>query len=578
MSRIIFHKITFQNFMSYGNYDSSIELDKNKLTLIQGENGAGKTTALLALSYNLFGKTFNKALKSSLINKKNKKGLLTRSWFTIGDKEYFVERGEKPSIFRVAVNGREMDIDGDSREFQKKFETEILQFDLKTFTRLICLGYNYIRFFELSSPERREFIESVLDLGTLSDMSKQVKEFQKQDSDDLIKYNLLLNGKISNKEIYEKQLETLSKDNELIIKQQNDKILALTQANNDIKSKILSEKDEYEKLKTDIDILKKQIEDDKIKYRNIIIDINKYQQLVDNNNNLIKFFTEHDKCPTCNQDIDKTFSDTQIASLTTQNFNTTNKINELKSESNGINEFITVNNNDLIKLNNILQERVKLITSLKSDYKNNDVIINECKVYIEKSKNNSNITELKDNIQKCVDYINDIQAKISKLQHRIAIYKSTIDILGETGVKKALIDNYIDIINAKVNEYLEDFGCTFDFSMDSEFNETINLDFHDDVKYENLSAGQKQRLDISIFLAFREIAQLRSKTSANILLLDEILDSNLDDDGVCKIIDILLKQSNINILAISHNNTCKELCENVITIKKEKYGFSRIYK
>lgn len=578
MSRIIFHKITFQNFMSYGNYDSSIELDKNKLTLIQGENGVGKTTALLALSYNLFGKTFNKALKSSLINKKNKKGLLTRSWFTIGDKEYFVERGEKPSIFRVAVNGREMDIDGDSREFQKKFETEILQFDLKTFTRLICLGYNYVRFFELSTPERREFIESVLDLGTLSDMSKQVKEFQKQDSDDLIKYNLLLNGKISNKEIYEKQLETLSKDNELIIKQQNDKILSLTQANNDIKSKILSEKDEYEKLKTDIDILKKQIEDDKIKYRNIIIDINKYQQLVDNNNNLIKFFTEHDKCPTCNQNIDKTFSDTQIASLTTQNFNTTNKINELKSESNGINEFITVNNNDLMKLNNILQERVKLITSLKSDYKNNDVIINECKIYIEKSKNNSNITELKDNIQKCVDYINDIQAKISKLQHRIAIYKSTIDILGETGVKKALIDNYIDIINAKVNEYLEDFGCTFDFSMDSEFNETINLDFHDDVKYENLSAGQKQRLDISIFLAFREIAQLRSKTSANILLLDEILDSNLDDDGVCKIIDILLKQSNINILAISHNNTCKELCENVITIKKEKYGFSRIYK
>ena len=148
--------------------------------------------------------------------------------------------------------------------------------------------------------------------------------------------------------------------------------------------------------------------------------------------------------------------------------------------------------------------------------------------------------------------------------------------MSENGVKKAIIDNYIDIINSKVNEYLEDFGCSFDFSMDSEFDETIRLDFHDDVKYESLSAGQKQRLDLSIFLAFREIAQLRSKSSANILLLDEILDTNLDDDGVSKIIDILLKQDKINILAISHNSTCKELFENVINIKKKKYGFSEI--
>ena len=112
--------------------------------------------------------------------------------------------------------------------------------------------------------------------------------------------------------------------------------------------------------------------------------------------------------------------------------------------------------------------------------------------------------------------------------------------------------------------------------MDSEFDETIRLDFRDDVKYESLSAGQKQRLDLSIFLSFREIAQLRSKSSANILLLDEILDTNLDDDGVSKIIDILLKQDKINILAISHNSTCKELFENVINIKKKKYGFSEI--
>ena len=80
--------------MSYGNYTSAIQLDKNRLTLIQGDNGAGKTTALLALAYNLFGKTFNKATKANLINKKNKKGMVTRSWFSIGNDNYFIERGE----------------------------------------------------------------------------------------------------------------------------------------------------------------------------------------------------------------------------------------------------------------------------------------------------------------------------------------------------------------------------------------------------------------------------------------------------------------------------------------------------
>ena len=122
--------------MSYGNYESSVILDQNKLTLIQGANGVGKTSILLALSYNLFGKTFNKAVKASLVNKKNKKGLLTKSWFSIGDDHYMVERGEKPSIFKVYKNDKELDIDGDSREFQKKFENEILNFDLKTFSSI----------------------------------------------------------------------------------------------------------------------------------------------------------------------------------------------------------------------------------------------------------------------------------------------------------------------------------------------------------------------------------------------------------------------------------------------------------
>lgn len=562
--------------MSYGNYTSAIDLDKNKLTLIQGDNGAGKTTALLALAYNLFGKTFNKATKANLINKKNKKGLLTRSYFSIGDNNYCIERGEKPSIFRVVCNDKEVDIDGDSREFQKKLENEILQFDLKTFTRLICLGYDYIRFFELTTQERREFIESVLDLNVISEMSKQIKEFQKTDSDNLVKYELYLNGKRSNKEIYEQQLETLSKDNAAMIEDYKTKIKTLEDSNNDLTLKYKQLEEESYKVNKEYKEIESLIDDNKNKIENIKIEFGKIKVKKDNNLQAIEFYNKHSDCPTCHQKIEETFRQHTIELLEKENKEFEANVAEMKSLASSYTEVI---NNFSVQAKEI-KDKILDFNSKISGYKqeiiSNNKSITETKELLNKAENNSNITEIKSNIQEIIKDIEDFENKIKTLQLRLSIYKDTLVILSENGVKKAIIDNYIDIINAKVNEYLEDFDCSFDFEMNSDFDETIKLDFHDEVKYESLSAGQKQRLDLSIFLAFREIAQLRSKSSANILLMDEILDSNLDEAGVSKIIDILQKQSNINIFAISHNSTCKELFENVINIRKKKYGFSEI--
>lgn len=575
MSRIVFHKIEFQNFMSYGNYTSSLQLDKNKLTLIQGDNGAGKTTALLALSYNLFGKTFNKANKANLINKKNKKGMVTRSWFSIGDKHYFIERGEKPSIFRVTCNDEEVSIDGDSREFQKKLENEILQFDLKTFTRLICLGYDYIRFFELTTQERREFIESVLDLNIISDMSKKIKEFQKADSDSLVKYELYLNGKRSNKEIYEHQLETLSKNNEDLIKEYKVKIEETESSNKIINDEINNlEKESFEvnKKYKDIEAL---INDNKSKIEGIKIEVGKINVKKDSNIKAIDFYNNHKDCPTCHQKIEESFRTHTIELLEKENSEFDKNVNEMKGMALTYKEVIDNFNKDAESLKSQLMEYNSQISGKKQAIISNNRIITETKELLEKAENNANLAEIKENIQSIIKDIEDIENKIEVLNLRLKIYKDTLDILSENGVKKAIIDNYIDIINAKVNEYLEDFDCSFDFEMNSEFDETIKLDFHDEVKYESLSAGQKQRLDLSIFLAFREIAQLRSKSSANILLMDEIADSNLDNNGVNKLLQILNK-GKLNIFVISHNESIKENIDNVITVVRKKYGFSEL--
>lgn len=575
MARINFHKISFQNFMSYGNYETVVELDKSKLTLIQGVNGSGKTTTFLALSYNLFGKTFNKAVKTSLINKKNKKGLLTKCWFSIGEDDYCLVRGEKPSILKLEKNGKEIDIDGDSREFQKKLETEILQFDLKTFTRLICLGYNYVRFFELTTQERREFIESVLDLNELSELSKKVKELQKKDSDELIQANLILNGKQSNKEILEKQLDSLSKDNDSIIQQYIEEIEAKKQQNTKIHDEILSLKKKYEestKFVSEIEsnITKEQTKQNKFNQQN---SVNKHT--LENNLKLIDFLKNHEECPTCKQHIDKSFAEDQIASLGKQNKKLNDEIDKANAEINASNIIIQSNKKDLQEYNEQIKQISQIVTKNKADFANNESRMNELKKQIEKIKNNTNIKELKESIQTAIAYIKEFQDKISKLEKRISIYKTVLEILSDSGVKKSIIDNYINIIIDKVNEYLEDFNCGFDFFMDNEFNETINLDYHDDVKYENLSAGQKQRLDLSIFLTFREIAQLRSKVSTNILLMDEILDESLDQDGVEQLINIFKKQNGLNIFAVSHRAP-EQFFNTTLRVNKEKFGFSRM--
>ena len=361
-----------------------------------------------------------------------------------------------------------------------------------------------------------------------------------------------------------------------MIEDYKDKIKNLEDSNSELILKYQElEKESYD-VNKEYQGIESLIEDNRKKIENIRVEFEKIRLKKNNNLQAIEFYNKHSDCPTCHQKIEETFRKHTIELLEKENKEFESNVTEMKTLASSYSEVIDNFSEQSKELKSKLLEFNSKISGYKQEIISNNRIITETKELLLKAENNSNITDIKTNIENIIKDITDFERKIELLKLRIQIYKDTLEILSENGVKKAIIDNYIDIINAKVNEYLEDFDCSFDFEMNSEFDETIKLDFHDEVKYESLSAGQKQRLDLSIFLAFREIAQLRSKSSANILLMDEILDSNLDETGVSKIIDILQKQANINIFAISHNSTCKELFENVINIKKKKYGFSEI--
>ena len=174
---IIFEKIRWKNFLSTGNVFSEVDLEAGRTNLIVGTNGAGKSTILDALTFSLFAKPFRKISKSALVNTINDKDCLVEIEFRIGKVEYKVVRGIKPNTFEIWLNGKLMNQESHSRDYQKVLETNILKLNHKTFHQVVVLGSSsFVPFMQLSANARREVIEDLLDIGIFTKMNGLVKE------------------------------------------------------------------------------------------------------------------------------------------------------------------------------------------------------------------------------------------------------------------------------------------------------------------------------------------------------------------------------------------------------------------
>jgi len=93
------------------------------------------------------------------------------------------------------------------------------------------------------------------------------------------------------------------------------------------------------------------------------------------------------------------------------------------------------------------------------------------------------------------------------------------------------------------------------FSINEDFVEIIKSRHHDDFSYENFSEGEKLRIDLSLLLAWRDIAKLKNSANTNLLILDEVFDSSLDAVGTEEVVKILQNMSkNNNVFVISHKS------------------------
>jgi DNA repair exonuclease SbcCD ATPase subunit len=166
----------------------------------------------------------------------------------------------------------------------------------------------------------------------------------------------------------------------------------------------------------------------------------------------------------------------------------------------------------------------------------------------------------------------------TQLQEQRNIEEVANVLLKDTGIKTAIIREYLPVMNKLINKYLNAMDAYIHFELDEAFNESVKSRFRDDFTYASFSEGEKMRIDLAILFTWRQIAKMKNSVNTNLLLLDEIFDSSLDTGGTEELMKILHMLEDVNLYVISHKgDILHDKFANVIKFDKVK-NFSRMVK
>lgn len=544
---IIFKTLTWKNFLSTGNVANELQLDSHTSTLIIGKNGEGKSTMLDALTFALFGKPFRDVNKNQLINSINKKNCMVEVKFESNNREYRIVRGIRPNIFEIYCDNELINKDAALKDYQKVLEQQILKLNYKTFTQVIILGSSsFVPFMQLPTGQRREVIEDILDIRVFSTMNSILKEKVIETKDNLSG----IETKVLNERIKIESQKNLIK---VLVNSKQDTITNIQQKIEANNTDIEFARSTIIKLNEEITTLKAKT----VKEKDVLLNIDKAKSLksktkhtIDSCTNNMHFFSNNDVCPSCSQDINETHKQKVIVDLNTTIESNTNKIIELDdvivklqkqidvilSITNQItdkNIDISTYNNTITILNNQIAGHTSEIAQIK---------LNTGDIDVEKKK-------LKTLAESAMELIID---KNALLEHR-NLQDAALNLLKDTGIKTAIIREYLPAMNKLINKYLSAMDFFTHFELDDGFNEIIKSRHRDEFTYASFSEGEKQKIDLALLFSWRQIAKIKNSVNTNLLIMDEIFDSSLDTAGTEMLMQLLNElPSGHNVYVISH--------------------------
>jgi DNA repair exonuclease SbcCD ATPase subunit len=567
---ITFKKIKWKNFLSTGNQWTDVNFQEHATNLVIGTNGAGKSTMLDALTFVLFNKPFRKINKPQLVNTTNERDCVVEIEFEVNNREYLVRRGIKPNVFDIEVNGNQLHKEADDRSNQKILEENILKVNYKSFTQIVILGSStFVPFMQLTTSNRREVIEDLLDIRIFSQMSNLIKDKIRIQKDQ-VKSMTLKKENLKDKAKMQKDfIDKLESDGKTSIQSNNEKIKTL-----------MVEVDNYMEENTNLenDILKNTKEQEEVTGAgDKLVKLNnlkgKLSQKVGTITKEHKFFTENTVCPTCQQDIEEDFRLNRISDAQ-------NRAKELKEGYEELENTIKFEQQRERLFNTLSKE----ITKLTHGISQNNTRISGCQRQIRDLE--SEIQRLTDQLanrntehEKLEEFRENLQKTIEDLSERnqeIVYHDFAYSLLKDDGVKTKIIKKYLPFINQQVNRYLQMMDFYINFKLDEEFSETVESPIHEDFSYSSFSEGEKMRIDLALLFTWREVARVKNSVNTNLLIMDEVFDSSLDGFGTeefLKIIRFVIKDA--NVFVISHKTGMEDRFENVLKFDKVK-GFSRL--
>ncbi|XAO54490.1 recombination-related endonuclease [Yersinia phage vB_YenM_P8] len=538
--------------MSVGAQPITVELDKVQKTLVTGKNGAGKSTFLEAVTFAMFGKPFRDVKKGQLINSSNKKDMLVELWMEYDGKEYYIKRGQKPNVFEISCGGKRLDESASSKDFQAEFE-QLIGMSYASFKQIVVLGTaGYTPFMGLSTPARRKLVEDLLEVSVLADMDKLNKSLIREVNSQIQVMDVQHDGIVQQIKIYqdnEDRQRKLSGDNLLRLQTMYDELATeargikatIEEATTRLTEIILGEDPEHEltKLKQESFLIKSKIDD----YRKVV-----------------GLYEKGGCCQTCASQLHP--GDPIVARIEAKIEECNASADKHKAHQNAVQEqfdaYSAARQNQRTIAQDIQTKKQTLVQTVEKAKKVKALIEQAKSEFIDHA---ADIKMLQDQLDKIVKQKSDLV--MEKYQRGILT-----DMLKDSGIKGAIIKKYIPIFNKQINSYLKVMEADYSFTLDEEFNETIKSRGREDFSYASFSQGEKARIDIALLFTWRDIAAKVSGVQISTLILDEVMDSATDAEGIKAIQAIINKLEGQNVFIISHREHDPEAYGQHLQMKK----------
>lgn len=590
MKKIHFHSVKIKNFLSVGNEFLEISFKKG-INLITGENkdkggknGIGKSTILEAIYWGLFGSTIRDIKKDKIIHNLSKKDCNVEIVFSVINQEketkYKIIRSLEPSKIQIFCNDE--DITHSTIVENDSFIKGVLNGSEELFQNAIIMSANNtLPFMAQKKTDKRKFIEGILNLNIFSDILLKARadynDYKKQNdisSNSFVEKQKTLeafeNQKIKNTEEKKKKIEELEekikitkKEIEILKNNKTHDSSALETEIKEFESKIES----LETFSTSINKVLNNITSESAKISAEIKQLTKEKQ---------SFTDKGNMCPTCNREYSKNVLDdikNKIIDIdkSTKKFNEKilNLLDDKTSNENKIKDI----NDGIKKLREKIKECNKKQTETKTQEQKILNLENNIKEYqswiADYQKPNKNFD---DDIEKTKKEILEVEDKLKSIKKHLSVLDTVKFVVSEEGVKTYIVKKLLDLLNNKLNHYLQllDTPCKCEFN--EFFEETIYNEQGKECSYFNFSGGERKRIDIAILFMFQDLLKLQAKTSYSLNIYDEMIDSALDQKGTDKVIEILKDRVNNydeSIYIVSHKSSDMANIDNIILLEKE---------